>query len=264
MTPIPEPGLGTSGHEGETCVESVIAALEAGYRHVDTAQMYENEREVGEGLARADVDREDVFLATKVHPSNLAGEDVIETTAESLERLGVEYVDLLYVHWPIDTYDPEETLPAFDEVRDRGWTRNVGVSNFTPDLLEEAIEILDAPVLANQVEVHPWLQQDELVSHSRSHDVTTVAYCPLAQGDVVDSDVLIEIGHRNDATPAQVTMAWFAGRDDVVAIPKATGDHIVENLDGHGIKLEAADVSLIEDLDDGRRLIDPDDAAWNR
>ena len=264
MTAIPEPGFGTSGHEGETCVESVVAALEAGYRHVDTAQMYENEREVGEGLARADVDRDDVFLATKVHPSNLAGEDVIETTAESLERLDVEYVDLLYVHWPIDAYDPEETLPAFDEVRDRGWTRNVGVSNFTPDLLDEAIEILDAPILANQVEIHPWIQQDELVSHGRSHDVTTVAYCPLAQGDVVDSDVLIEIGDQYDVTPAQVTMAWFEGREDVVAIPKATGDHVVENLDGHGIELEPADVSLIEDLDEGRRLIDPDDAAWNR
>ena len=264
MTPIPEPGLGTSGHEGETCTESVVAALEAGYRHVDTAQMYENEREVGEGIARADVDRKDVFLATKVHPSNLESEDVIETTEESLERLGVSSVDLLYVHWPMDAYDPEDTLPAFDEVYDRGWTDHVGVSNFTPDLLEEAVEILDAPILANQVEIHPWLQQDELVSVCRDHDVTTVAYCPLAQGEVVDSDVLVELGKKYDATPAQVVMAWFAGREEVVAIPKATGEHITENLAGHELELEAEDVSRIEALDEGQRLIDPDEAAWNR
>ncbi len=261
---IPEPGFGTSGHEGETCIESVVAALEAGYRHVDTAQMYDNEREVGTALERADVPREEVFLATKVHPSNLSADDVFETTEESLERLGVDYVDLLYVHWPTDAYDPETTLPAFDEARDRGLTRHVGVSNFTVEQLEQAREILESPILANQVELHPWLQQDDLLSYAHEHDVELVAYCPLIQGRVTESADLEEIAAAYDATPAQVTMAWFAQREGVVAIPKATGTHVAENLEGHEIDLEAADVARIDALDRGERLIDPDEAGWNQ
>src|SRR6056297_2542196 len=149
---IPQPGFGTSGHEGEACTENVVRALEAGYRHVDTAQMYDNERAVGEALERADVDRADVFLATKVLPENLAHDDVIASTETSLDRLGVDAVDLLYVHWPVAAYEPESTLPAMDEVVERGFTRHVGLSNFTVEYLEEAREILDAPVVAHQVE----------------------------------------------------------------------------------------------------------------
>ncbi len=261
---IPQPGFGTSRHEGETCVESVVRALEAGYRHVDTAQMYDNEAEVGEALARADVDRGEVFLATKVNHGNLAYDDVLETTEESLERLGVDRVDLLYVHWPMDTYDPEETLPAFDEVRDRGLAHHVGVSNFTAPLLEEALELLESPIVAHQIEVHPRLQQDALVSLGREHDVTTVGYSPLLRGEVTEIPELLELAEKHDATPAQVVMGWFAGREDVVAIPKATGEHIEENLAGHDLELEPEDVDVIESLDVGDRLIDPDDAAWNR
>ena len=261
---IPQPGFGTSGHEDETCVESVLSALEAGYRHVDTAQMYGNEAEVGEALARADVDREEVFLATKVHHENLAYDDVLETTEESLDRLGVDAVDLLYVHWPRAAYDPAETLPAFDEVRDRGLTRHVGVSNFTIPLLEEALEILESPIVAHQIEVNPRLQQDELVSFGREHGITTVGYSPLIRGEVLEIPELRELAEKHDATPAQVVMGWFAAREGVVTIPKATGEHIEENLAGHGLELDDEDVATIESLDRGERLIDPDDAAWNR
>ncbi|AFZ71579.1 aldo/keto reductase [Natronobacterium gregoryi] len=263
-TEIPQPGFGTSGHEGETCTESVIEALETGYRHVDTAQMYDNEREVGRALADADVDREDVFLATKVHPSNLASDDVLETTEESLERLGVDQVDLLYVHWPMNAYDPEETLPAFDEVRDRGWTRHVGVSNFTVDLLEEAVDVLESPIAAHQVELHPRLQQDELVSVGLEHDIETVAYCPIAQGDVTAVETLQEIADDHDTTPVQIALAWHYDRDGVVPIPKATGDHVRENYAALEIDLTAGERERIADLDRGERLIDPDEAAWNR
>ena len=266
MTPVtvPQPGFGTSGHEGETCIESIVEALELGYRHIDTAQMYDNEREVGAALDRASVDRDEVFLATKVHPSNLAHDDVIETTEESLDRLGVDAVDLLYVHWPMNAYDPDETLPAMDAVRDRGWTEHVGVSNFTIEYLEEAQEILESPIVANQVELHPRLQQPELVEYSRERDIETVAYCPIAKGDVAEIDVLREIADAHDATPVQVTLAWHGQRDGVTPIPKATGDHIRENFDAFDIELTDDERERITALDRSERLIDPDDAAWNQ
>ena len=147
---MPMLGLGTwENTDPETCVESVKTALECGYRHVDTAQVYDNEEAVGRGIVRADVDREDVFLATKVWIDNLGYEDVLETTRASLDRLGVDAVDLLYVHWPAGAYDPEETLRAFEELRDRGSIDRIGVSNFEPRHLETAREYLDGPVFAN-------------------------------------------------------------------------------------------------------------------
>ena len=260
---IPQPGFGTSGHEGESCTENVVRALEAGYRHVDTAQMYDNERAVGEALDRADVDREAVFLATKVHPDNLAHDDVIETTEASLDRLGVDRVDLLYVHWPIGAYEPEETLPAMDEVRDRGWTDHVGLSNFTVEYLETAQEILDSPVLAHQVELHPWLQQDELVAYGREHDITTVAYCPIMQGRADEDDVLTEIAADHGVTAHQVALAWHHGRDGVVAIPKGSGDHVEENLAASDLELTDEEVARIDGIDHEERLVDPDRAVWN-
>ena len=158
---MPMLGLGTwQNDDPSECTDSVETALEMGYRHVDTAQAYGNEDAVGDGLAAADVAREDVFLATKVWNTNLAAEDVHATTERSLEDLGVDAVDLLYVHWPAGAYDAEETLSAFDELYDQGKIRNIGVSNFEPHHVEEAMEILDAPLFANQVEVHPFLQQE--------------------------------------------------------------------------------------------------------
>ena len=152
---LPELGLGTYDiDDHETCVESVETALDCGYRHLDTAEGYENERAVGEGLEAADVDREDVFLATKVSSENLARGDVLEHARASADRLGVETLDLLYVHWPIRAYDPEETLPALDELHDEGLVRHVGLSNFLPGQLDEALDRLEAPLFAHQVECH--------------------------------------------------------------------------------------------------------------
>jgi len=152
---LPELGLGTYDiTDHEVCAESVETALEVGYRHVDTAEGYDNERAVGEGIAAADVDREDVFVATKVSSENLAREDVLEHARASADRLGVETLDLLYVHWPIRAYDPEGTLAALDELYDEGLVRHVGLSNFLPGQLDEALDRLEAPLFAHQVECH--------------------------------------------------------------------------------------------------------------
>ncbi len=262
---VPKLGLGTSGNtDPEQCKESVRTALEMGYRHVDTAQMYDNEAAVGDGIAAADVPREEVTVATKVLPSNLAREDVLETVPESLDRLGLETVDLLYVHWPMRAYDPEETLAAFDEVHERGLTRHVAVSNFSPELLDEARDLLSTPPVANQVEMHPLLPQEELVAYAERHGLTIVAYAPLGQGEIFDEPALQAVAERHDATPAQVSLAWLADHDVVAPIPKATGEaHIGENYEALDLELTDEDRAEIDAIDRRERLVDPDGAPWN-
>jgi len=258
-------GLGTwQNTDPEDCADSVVTALELGYRHIDTAQAYGNEDAVGRGLAEADVPREEVFLATKVDTDNLAHEDVLETAAESLDRLGVDYLDLLYVHWPTETYDAEGTLSAFQQLYDEGTIRHIGVSNFEPEHLDEAREILDAPIFANQVEMHPSLQQAELREYAAEHGHNVVAYSPLARTDVLDDPVLQDIAAKHDASVPQVTLSWLVSLEDVAAIPKATGaEHIADNWGAYDVDLDEEDLERIADLDDGERQIDFEGAPWD-
>ena len=195
---VPPLGLGTSGMDDlDQCAENIRIAIKAGYLHVDTAQMYGNEEAVGNRITAANVPREDVFVATKVLPMNLAYDDVIASTEESLDRLGVESVDLLYVHWPIEAYDPEETLPAFDELHERGWTDHIGVSNFDIELLEEARTILDTPIVANQIEMYPMLPPEErMLDYCAEYDIAPVAYSPLCRGEALDLDEITAVAER--------------------------------------------------------------------
>ncbi len=229
---LPELGLGTYDvRDPDRCTEAVRTALEVGYRHVDTAESYDNEAAVGDGVAAADVAREDVFVATKVGPDNLADGDLQVHARDSADRLGVDTLDLLYVHWPIRTYDPAGTLATLDELHDEGLVRNVGLSNFRPDQLDEALQHLDAPLFAHQIECHPLLQQDELRAHAREHGYHLVAYSPLAKGDVTEVPELREVAENHGTTPAQVALAWLLSKETVSAIPKsATPAHIRENF----------------------------------
>ena len=261
---LPPIGLGTyENTDPDVCADSVETALNEGYRHVDTAEMYGNEDAVGEGLARADVAREDVLVATKIDTPNLAYDDLLESARECAARLGIETIDLLYVHWPLDTYEPQETLGALDAAVEEGLARHVGLSNFTPSLLEEAVRLLDAPLAAHQVECHTMLQQDELRRLAREHDHHLVAYSPLAKGDVVDVPELREIAEKHDATPAQVALAWLASKESVVAIPKASSaDHITENFAARDVELEQVDIERIDELDRTERKVDFDGTPW--
>lgn len=260
---FPQLGLGTSGMDDPAaCTEAVRTAIETGYRHVDTAQMYDNEEPVGRGIHKADADRDEVLLATKIHPENLAYEDAKRTARESLDRLGVETVDLLYVHWPIRAYDPAESLRAMDELHEEGLTRHVGLSNFTPELLDEARERLDAPVAAHQVECHPLLPQDELRQYARDHGHTLVAYCPLGQAKL-SHPVLESIAEKHETSVPAVSLAWTLAQEAVVPIPKATDEHIRENWETRGLELDAEDRDRIAGIEDRQRLVDPDGAAWN-
>ena len=265
MTRDPTPiGFGTWQNEDpEQCAESVKNALEMGYRHVDTAQGYDNEDAVGDGIAAADVDRDDIFLATKVDTGDLGHDDVLRTTEESLEKLGVDTIDLLYVHWPLDAYDPEGTLSAFDELVDRGDIRHVGLSNFNPEQLAEAREILDAPIFAHQVECHPYCQQEEHLALAEEHDYHLVAYSPLAQTEVFDDPVIQDVAEDHDASPAQVSLAWLRQRG-AVAIPKATSrEHIEDNYGSLEVELSDDAKARIDSIEEEYRVVDFDGAPWD-
>lgn len=256
---MPALGLGTwENDEPAQCTESVKTALETGYRHVDTAQIYGNEAAVGDGIAAADVDRDDVFLATKVWIDQLASEDVVSSTRESLEKLGTDYVDLLYVHWPAGAYDPAETLPAFAELRDDGLIDRIGVSNFEPHHLDAATDALGEAPFANQVEMHPLLRQEELREYADANGVELVAYSPLARGNVLDDPAITHIAEKHGVSAAQVSLAWLREKG-VIAIPKATGeDHIADNWASLGLELDDEDVEEIDTLGRTDRQLNPD------
>jgi diketogulonate reductase-like aldo/keto reductase len=258
-------GLGTwQNDDHDACANSVETALNMGYRHIDTAQAYRNEDAVGEGIAAADVDREDIFLATKIWISNLSREDVLETTQQSLDRLGTDYLDLLYIHWPAREYSPEETLGAFDQLYDEGTIERVGVSNFEPEHIDEARETLDAPVFANQVEIHPLLPQTELRSYATDNDIELVAYSPLARTEIFADPTLGEIADEHGVSEAQVALAWLR-EHDITAIPKATSEsHIRDNWGSRTVELSAEDIERIDAIDRRDRQVHPDfaPASW--
>jgi 2,5-diketo-D-gluconate reductase B len=248
----------------EVCVQTVSNALDIGYRHIDTAQIYGTEACVGDALERSSVPRDDVFLATKVHYQKLGYDDTLASVEQSLADLGVETIDLLYVHWPAGAYDPEETLRAFNELAASEVVDNVGVSNFTPDLLDEARSLLTPPLFAHQVEMHPLLQQDELRAYAREHDHYLVAYSPLVRGNVGEVSELRSIAEKHDVSPAQVSLAWMFHLDTVVPVPKASSrTHIRENYDALELELDDEDLDRIANIDRTRRIIDFEFAPWN-
>ncbi|WP_369685593.1 aldo/keto reductase [Salinibaculum rarum] len=263
---MPMLGLGTwENTDHDQCADSVQTALEMGYRHIDTAQAYRNEDAVGEGIAAADVDREEVFLATKVWTSKLSHEKVIQSTNASLDALGVDYVDLLYVHWPANEYDPEETLAAFEQLYNENTIRAIGVSNFEPEHLDRAQEVLDVPVFANQVEMHPFLPQEELRAYAAENDIELVAYSPLARGKVLDDPTLGEIAEKHGVSETQVSLAWLREKG-VTAIPKATSEaHIRDNWESLTLELDDEDVARIDDIETVDRQVHPDFApdSWD-
>jgi diketogulonate reductase-like aldo/keto reductase len=211
------------------------------------------------------VDRDDVFVATKLDTDNLASDDVVETARESAERLGADSIDLLYVHWPINTYDPEETLPALDELVADGLVERVGLSNFRPDQIREASETLDADVYAHQVEMHPMLPQEELHELAVEEGHQLVAYCPIARGKVADVPEIQQVAEKHEATAAQVSLAWLMDKENVTAIPKAASpDHIEENYGSLDVELDDEDRETIDGIETRERIVDFDEAPWNQ
>jgi 2,5-diketo-D-gluconate reductase B len=253
---IPRLGLGT-WQNIEQCAESVETALELGYRHIDTAQVYDNARQVGKGLAAADVDRDEIFLTTKVWRSNLRDEAVRDSVRESLDNLGTEYVDLLLIHWPHPRVPVAETLGAMADLQDEGLVRHLGVSNFTRNQLAEARAVADSPLVADQVLYNPLKDQSALQEYCAANDVALTAYSPLARGELIGDEMLADIGARYDKSAVQVTLRWLVQQENVVAIPKATSrEHIAANLAVFEFELTAEEMRRIHDRTPGikRRL----------
>lgn len=229
---VPKLGLGTWQMDVETAYGSVSTALDLGYRHIDTAQAYENERGVGRAIRDANVDREELFLTTKVNPTHRTAEDIVRSTEESLTRLRVDRVDLLLIHWPNPLADLETVMDGLNEVRDAGLTRHIGVSNFGKDRLDRARDLSDAPIFTNQVLFHPWWPQRELLSYCQENEIILTAYSPLATGGALDDDLLSDLGERYDKSAAQVALRWSTQHRNVMTIPKsASRTHQIENLD---------------------------------
>jgi len=254
---IPAIGFGTWQLTGRVCGDRVRDALVAGYRHIDTAQMYANEHEVGRGLRESGVDRGEVFLTTKLWIDNLARDAVLSSTDESLTRLQTDYLDLLLIHWPSEDVPLAETLGAMRELQEAGRVRHLGVSNFPPSWLERALG--ETPLVCDQVECHPLLGQERLLASVRRHGLALVAYSPLAHGDAVDEKALAEIGERHGKSPAQVALRWLVQQEGVAAIPKASRPgHLRENLDVFDFELSPAEMERIAGLARGQRVVDPE------
>lgn len=256
---VPALGMGTWQLKGKECEEAVKTALEKGYRHIDTAQAYKNEGRVGQAISDSDVPRDDIWLTTKVWKSNFNHDSVIRSVNESLEKLQTHYVDLLLIHWPSDEIPFEETIKAMENLVENGQVRNIGISNFTTDQMEKAKEVTDEDIFTNQVEYHPFLDQNAILEKCREMDMMLTAYSPLARGEVMGNEVLQNIAGKYDKSEAQVALRWLIQQENVAAIPKAsTEDHLAQNFDIFDFSLTEDEINRIDELKkENNRYVDP-------
>lgn len=260
---IPVLGLGTWQSTGQDCIEVVSQALQMGYEHIDTAQAYDNEVQVGKGIKQSGVARDKFFLTTKIFPDDLKfqPEKLKQAAQRSLENLDTDYVDLLLLHWPDERVPLAETMPALCELQKQGLTRHIGVSNFTIDWLLAAQKYADVPIAVNQVEFHPFIKQHTLQCFMNNHHIPLEAYSPLARGDVFDNDIIKQIAEKHNITPAQVSLAWILSDKQRIAIPKTSNpDHLQGNLDAAKVSLDQQDIEQINSLakSSGRKVEHPD------
>jgi diketogulonate reductase-like aldo/keto reductase len=245
---IPAIGLGTWELRGRTCARLVEQALKLGYRHIDTAQIYENEREVGEGLRSSRVKRAELFVTTKVWTTHFAPNDLERSTKESLTKLRLSEVDLLLLHWPNPQVPLNETLGALARVRKAGLARHIGVSNFTVALIEEAVATCPEPLVCDQVEYHPYLDQARVKEACARHGMALVAYSPVAKGRVKNDETLARIGKAHGKTSAQVCLRWLV-QQNVAAIPRTSRiERLSENIDIFDFMLSEAEMQRVSEL----------------
>ena len=264
---IPAIGLGTYRLKDQLLTDSVHNALELGYRAFDTAQIYENEADLGAAIARGTVPREQLFLTTKIWISNFHHDDLLASLRESLRKLRTDHVDLTLIHWPSpkDEVPMAEYLGALREAKALGLTKAIGVSNFTIDLTRQAIAILGADAIAtNQIEVHPYLQNRALIAYLREQGIHVTAFMSLAYGAVLKDPVIQAIADKHQASTAQVALAW-ALQQGYAVIPSSTKrENLAGNLQAAQLRLDAEDMARIAELDRGERVANPGIApAWD-
>jgi 2,5-diketo-D-gluconate reductase B len=255
---IPRLGFGTFRMPGGDCQPVVESALELGYRHIDTAEMYQNEEAVGAAITSSGISRSDLHVTTKVWHENLRPDAIERALQSSLDKLGLEYVDLYMIHWPSKDMDLPAALRTLEKLREAGLIRAMGVCNFNMRLLRSAIEEVGAPIACHQVEYHPFLDQGRMLTYLRGKNIPLVAYAPLAQGRAASDPVLAQIGIKHGATAAQVAIAWLLDQKGVIAIPKAQRrESQLSNLDATNIHLDDDDRNAIAGLPKDQRFVIP-------
>jgi 2,5-diketo-D-gluconate reductase B len=254
---IPLVGLGTWELRGRTCARIVEQALRLGYRHVDTAEIYENEREVGDALRASGVRRGEVFVTTKVWPSHFAPRELERAAKESLARLRLAEVDLLLLHWPNPQIPLSETLGALCRLKQAGLARHIGVSNFTVALIEQAVGLSSEPLVCNQIEIHPFLDQTKVAAACRAHGMALVAYSPIARGSAKNNAVLARIGRAHGKSAAQVSLRWLV-QQGIAVIPRTSRvERLSENCAIFDFELSRAEMAEIGSLaHPGGRIVD--------
>ncbi|PTV98504.1 diketogulonate reductase-like aldo/keto reductase [Halanaerobium saccharolyticum] len=255
---MPLLGLGTWQLRGQECTDSVKEAIDIGYNHIDTADGYDNHQAVAKGIKESGVNREDLFITSKIKPENLHYEDIKADTQRFLDELGIEYLDLILIHWPNKDIPLEESLKALKEVKEEGLAKNIGVSNFTVNHLKDAIEIEPDLVAVNQVEFHPTLYQKDLLDFCQENGIVLTAYSPLARGEIFENEVIKELADKYEKSASKLALKWLIEKD-VVAIPKASSRaHLESNFDLFDWELPTEVVDKMDQLNQNNRLIDPD------
>ena len=262
---IPIVGFGTMRLKQDAGIRVIEAALRLGYRHLDTAQAYENEREVGAAMRASGVKRDDIFLATKVAWQRFKAGDLERSVDESLERLQVPFVDLLLLHWPNPAIPLAETMESLSKVKRAGLTRHIGISNFTRALIDDAVRLASEPIVTNQIEVHPFIDRSQVIAASQRHGMAITAYCPVARGKVPGNEVLTRIGAKHGKTAAQVSLRWLIQQGIVVIPHSSKVERVKENLAVLDFTLGPAEMAEIDGLKraDGRVVSPPHAPQWD-
>jgi len=255
---LPRLGFGTFRMPGDGCRAVVESALSLGYRHIDTAEMYENEAAVGDAIAASGLARQELHITTKAWHEHLAPDDLRRAFDTSLAKLKLDFVDLYLIHWPSKTMDLGSTLDAMMRLLAEKRTRAIGVANFNLSLMRQAVDTIGAPIACNQIEYHVFLDQSPMLTYLRSKGIPLVAYAPLAQGRAADNAELNKIGIKHGATAVQIALAWLLDQPGVAAIPKAQRPASQQsNLDALGIKLDDDDRRAIAALPKDQRYVTP-------
>lgn len=262
---IPTIGLGTMTLKGDVCVQAVKTALQLGYRHLDTAWFYGNEKEVGEGMRQSGVKREDIFVCTKVRETHLEPDKFRQSLSESLANLQLPYVDLFLIHWNNKDIPLSASIPLLCKAKKDGFAKHVGVANFTAKMLDEAWAVTTEPLVCNQIEVHPFINQDKVLAASKKHGMAVVAYVPIARGKVPGADALERIAKAHGKSSAQVSLRYLV-QLGCVPIPRtATPAHLKENLDVFDFALSDAEMAELKALNaTNMRVVNPPHApVWD-
>ncbi|RDL32751.1 2,5-didehydrogluconate reductase DkgB [Photobacterium damselae] len=259
---VPSFGVGTFRLEGEVVKNSVLNALEVGYRVIDTAQIYGNEVSIGEALVESGIPREELYITTKIWVDNMSKAKLIPSLKESLEKLQTDYVDLTLIHWPGKNENVEEYMQALLEAKSLGLTKEIGVSNFNIELLDKAFDAVGKENIAtNQIELSPYLQNQKLVSYMLEKGIKVTSYMTLAYGEVLKEPLIIDIAEKHKVTPAQIVLAWALAKEFAVIPSSTKRENLISNLQAQQIQLTSEDLDLIDGLERNGRQVSPDGLA---